>query len=67
MSEQFVAHGVPVIHRSLDELLAMVDDTMTELADWRDYEREVGYDKELFVVLRDAVDALQAVAYLHKR
>jgi hypothetical protein len=50
-----------VIHKTPKELLAMIDDIVMELQDWREYEEEVDYDSEASDVLTDAIDSLLAV------
>lgn len=50
-----------VIHKTPQELLAMIDNIVMELQDWREYEEEVDYDSEASDVLTDAIDGLLAV------
>ena len=50
-----------VIHKTPQELLAMIDNIVMELQDWREYEEEVDYDSEASDVLTDAIDSLLAV------
>jgi hypothetical protein len=50
-----------VIHKTPQELLAMIGNIVMELQDWREYEEEVDYDSEASDVLTDAIDSLLAV------
>jgi hypothetical protein len=50
-----------IIHKTSEELRAMIDNLVMELQDWREYEEEVDCDDEASDVLTDAIDSLLAV------
>lgn len=49
------------LHKTWTEVRSQIDDMISELQDWRDYEEEVGYDDENVDLMTDAIDALLAL------
>jgi hypothetical protein len=49
------------LHKTWAEVRVQIDNMISELQDWRDYEEEVGHDLEHTDLLSDAIDSLLAL------
>lgn len=47
-----------IIHKPWAEVKKQIDDLVSELQDWREYEEEVSYDSDFADMLTVAIDGL---------